>query len=369
MKIIVVAPPAYPVSPKTGGSVEISLYQIAHRVSTIHQVTILSRNKNKLPPITKKGQFTIVRFPKKEKYINQMISFTGKNEFDIIQVENRPAFVVPLRKKFPHKKILLVLHSLTFMKKLKKELQTEIIKKTDAILCNSEFIRNEYMNIFPADAHKFHTIYLGADLDRFRPPSLEEKLKERKKYSVEDSFNVLFAGRIIPGKGVHLLVKAVGTLKNKYPYIKLILIGPCLNKNYRTLLEQEGKNAGIDIRFIGSIEPSDMHRMYWLGDCFVLPTQFHEAFGLVNIEAMASGLPVIASNRGGVPEILHSESGILIEDYQNEEAFRQAIEQIIRFPSQRREMEKIGLDRAQHFSWENAAQRYCHFYEQLIIST
>jgi spore coat protein SA len=161
----------------------------------------------------------------------------------------------------------------------------------------------------------------------------------------------------------------VGTLKNKYPYIKLILVGPCLNKNYRALLEEEARKAGIDVCFLGSIKPSEMHRMYWLGDCFVLPTQFPEAFGLVNIEAMASGLPVIASNRGGIPEILHSANGILVEDYQNAAAFSQAIEKIIRFPSQRRDMEKRGLERAQHFSWENAAQRYCQFYEQLIIST
>lgn len=369
MKIFVVAPPAYPVSPKSGGSVEISLFQIGQRISAKHQVTILSRSKNKLPPLFKEEQFTIVRFPQKDHYINQVIAFAKKNPFDIIQVENRPAYLIPLRKKFPHKKILLVLHSLTFMKKLKKELQKEIIKKADAILCNSEFIRNEYKSIFPDESHRFHTIYLGADLDRFRPPSLGEKREERKKYKVHDSFNVLNAGRIIPGKGVHLLVKAVGTLKNKYPYIKLILVGPCFNTKYRTLLENEGKKAGIEIRFIGSVEPSEMHRTYWLGDCFVLPTQFLEAFGLVNIEAMASGLPVIASNRGGIPEILDSSNGILVDDYQNESAFSQAIEKVIRFPFRRKRMVKRGLETALRFSWEKAAQQYGHLYEQIINST
>jgi spore coat protein SA len=369
MNMIVVAPPAYPVSAKTGGSVEISLYQIASRVCKTHQVTILSRNKHNLPPLTTKGQLSIVRFPKTKSYIQQIISYIKKKQVDLIQVENRPAFVIPLRKNFPDKKIVLVLHSLTFMKKLKTEQQIEVIKKADAILCNSEFIRNEYRQLFPKDAGKFHAIYLGTDLSRFRPPTLEEKINIRKKYNVHDSFNVLNAGRIIPGKGIHLLVNAVGTLKNKYPYIKLILVGPCSNKKYRSLLIDEGKKAGIDICFTGPVKPSEMHRMYWLGDCFVLPTQFHEAFGLVNIEAMASGLPVIASNRGGVPEILNSSHGILVDDYQNARAFSQAIENMIRFPSQRKGLIKKGLVWVQQFSWEKAAERYCQFYEQLITST
>lgn len=366
MNVLVVAPPAFPVSLQTGNSVEITLLQIARRISKLQNVTILSRGGKGLSPQTKRGNLTIVRFPSRNNYIKQVLSYAENKEYDLIQVENRPLSILPLRKKFPKTKIILVLHSLTFMKRIAPKKQWEIIKKSDGILCNSEFIRQEYIKRFPRLAQKFHTIYLGVDLPRFHPPSKIEKQMIREKYKLSHSFNILNAGRIIPGKGIHLLVKAVGTLKKKYPYIKLILVGPCRNQNYRSYLQEEAQKADIELTFLGPVKASEMHMIYWLGDCFVLPTQFLEAFGLVNIEAMASGIPVIASNRGGIPEIIQNDHGILVDEYQNEHAFSQAIENILQHPSLAHKKVEKALERAANFCWEKVAERYHAFYEQLI---
>ena len=76
---------------------------------------------------------------------------------------------------------------------------------------------------------------------------------------------------------------------------RLLLVGSLNNHSYRKRLIQEAIKAKADMRIIGFKSPSEMQRAYWLGDVFVCPTQMKEAFGLVNVEAMASGLPVIAS--------------------------------------------------------------------------
>ena len=147
-------------------------------------------------------------------------------------------------------------------------------------------------------------------------PLTEEKKQVRTRFAVKKTFNLLYSGRIIPKKGIGILLKAAAHLQKQTPAIRVILVGPS-SKSYRNELNRLARKLDVPLTFTGNMPPSIMHQAYWLGDCFICPTQFKEAFGLVNVEAMASGLPVIASHRGGIPEILNGQNGITICDYQN----------------------------------------------------
>jgi len=111
LKILMVAPDAFPVSSTTGGSVEICIYEIGKRLAEKDQVTILSRHAKGLPSIEKNGNLTIVRLPKGPQYLQDVIREAKHCDWDIIQVDNRPLYIPVLRKHFPLGKIILNLHS------------------------------------------------------------------------------------------------------------------------------------------------------------------------------------------------------------------------------------------------------------------
>jgi len=361
-----VAPPAFPVSAGTGGSVEICMYEIGRRLSKDHHVTLISRKSPGFPSKSQFNHFKIVRLPI-QYYWHKVIQYAKKRHFDIIQIDNRPEMVPLFKKHFPSTRILLNLHSLTFMSKLNTPQQRKVMQHTDAVLCNSHYIKQHYRTIFPPFAKKVHAIHLGTDVNRFRLPTAAEKEQIRSRYAVNKTYNLLYSGRIIPKKGIGLLIKSASLVKKKYPPIHVILVGPC-SRSYRNKQLRMARRLHVPLTFTGNMPPSTMHHAYWLGDCLISPTQFKEAFGLVNVEAMASGLPVIASHRGGIPEILNGQNGITIRDYQNPQAFAKAILSLISLPSLRKKLIEAGYQTAHNrFSWSRVARDYEHLYE-LILS-
>ncbi|MNV76269.1 Spore coat protein SA [compost metagenome] len=111
--------------------------------------------------------------------------------------------------------------------------------------------------------------------------------------------------------------------------------------------------------FAGGIPHSDIHRLYQAADCFVCPSQRHESFGLVNVEAMAAALPVIASRIGGIGEVIeHGRTGLLVDRYREASAFARAIESLARAPKTAAAMGLEGRRTAlQAFDWERTASR------------
>ena len=368
MNILIVAPPVFPVSSSTGSSVEISIYQIAKRLAQTHQVTIISCKSKRLPAVSKNENLTIVRISGKKNYVQKVIHYAKKHTFDVIQVDNRPRFIPVLRRHFSRIPIVLVLHSLTFMRPLTRVAQENVMRKSSAVICNSRFIRLYYVKRFPHHAKKLHAIHLGVDLSRFKTPTSTQKSQIRVRYSLSGSFVILYAGRIIPGKGVHTLIRAAGLVKKTIPSARVVLVGPS-GRSYKARIMREAKMRKIRVLFTGKVKPSSMHKMYWLGDCFVCPTQFHEAFGLVNVEAMSSGLPVIASKRGGIVEIINKKNGILVRDYKNPEAFAREIKRIFHEPGFAKSIAKAGrntvLDR---FGWGGVAAHYKQFYKKNFLN-
>ncbi len=360
-----IAPAALPVSEHTGGSVEIAVYHIAKELSRSHQITIISKKTPELPPLTKIGNLIIKRVPANA-YLARVLRYAKKHRFDCIQVDNRPRFIPLLRKTFPRTPLVLVLHSLAFLNRLPLSIQRAIIRSADRVIVNSEFLRNYYARHFPLWRKKIKAIYLGVDVDRFKPPSVTERMEELEQFGVQGSYNVLYVGRVIPKKGLLTLVRAVGLLRAKLESLRLIVVGNCRSKRYKRRLIKAALKHNVNIEFLGEIRPSKIHRVYWLGDCFVCPTRFREAFGLVNIEAMASGLPVIASKRGGIPEIINESNGLLVSQYQSPIAFANAIGQVIASPEHSRELSEKAVQTVQEkFDWAHAATSYAALYHRL----
>lgn len=368
MKVLVIMPEQLPIPPIKGGSVETCTHNIFRRMARTDSIKLISCAHPKLPKKStlNRGRYEIVRVPyayKKNKYIRAALRKVKGEHFDIIQVENRPTFIPFVRKAFPRSTIVLSLHSLTFMSKLSKRRAYSVLKQVDGVTTVVDFLKKTMKKKYPRYAHKFRTAILGVDSRKFRPRSQAFKTKLRKKWKASGTFNVLFVGRIVPKKGLHTLVKAVALVKKTYPRTRLVAVGaswPGVKKetDYMRKVRLLSKRLGVKIRFTGYIPPSRVNLMYHLGDVFVCPTQYKEGFCTVNSEAMASGIPVIASNRGGIREVIkHGQSGILISAYQNPAAFAKFIKRIKASPAFAKKLKKGGLSSVKrNLSWNRTVR-------------
>jgi glycosyltransferase involved in cell wall biosynthesis len=227
-----------------------------------------------------------------------------KEKIDVIHGQGLTgAWVGLVIKKIFHKKLVVSTHAI--YKINRNSLITRLIKYTlnqsDEILCLSEASRKQLVN-FSVNKEKIHLYKQWIDLDSFKPL---DKNNIREVLKIENKFSVLFIGRLIEMKGIKVLIEVAKKNEN----INFIFVGHGPLENYLINVCKVYKN----VIFLGSIENEDICQYYNLGDIFCLPSQEDEGFGRVIMEALACGIPVIGSNKGGIPEALDESVSIVVE--------------------------------------------------------
>ena len=160
------------------------------------------------------------------------------------------------------------------------------------------------------------------DLDKFKPIDMKEK---RRILGVENKFLVLFVGRLIEEKGIRIVLE----LSRRYegdPRISFLIIGDGPFDMAKAIRELHPSN----LKYEGSIPNDEMPSWYNVADVLIVPSLGEEGFGRVIPEALSCGIPVIASNTGGIPEILDSSVGLLTTP--SVESFKQRIDELINSP-------------------------------------
>lgn len=369
MHIAMIAPEQIPVPPLGGGSVEICMLAIAERLAQHHPVTLISRRHRRYPRVSRYGNLTIVRVAgrKPAHYIANAARYLQGHPADWIQIDNRPRYVPFIKSRFGATPVSLFLHSLTYVSRpmIVPMLASTCMAAADLIVVNSRSLGMRLQERFPQFAPAIQPIHLGVDLERFVPPTPQEKEKLREAFGVRGQFVVAFAGRLIPRKGIPVLLHAFRQVKNAVPSARLLVAGGAQQRAYKARLVRLAGKLRLDVRFIGVVPHRRMHRVYRAADCFVCPSQKHEAFGLVNVEAMACGIPCVASDNGGIREIVvHEWNGYLIEDYTKSARFAEAL---IRLATDRVLRERLGRqareDAAALFDWQLTADRLAALYD------
>jgi len=361
LHILMIAPEQFPLP--GSGSVEICILSIAKEIAAHHQVTILCRRHPNQSNTSQIGNIKIVRLPAKgpKRYISAVLRYIKGKTFDIIQVDNRPGYAAKVKKAKPHTPVALFLHSLTFVPHTSTVASQ--LPKADLIIANSASVKNHLLRRFPRIKGKVRRVYLGVDTDRFKPPHAEARAAMRRKYSVTKKFLVLFTGRLVPRKGVPVLIEAAKKASKTIPNLRLLIVGGGKNAYVRSL-KRKAKGKGRIATFVGKIPHQRIHQIYHAADCFVCPSQKHEGFGLVNIEAMSSGLPVIASNIGGIKEIIHhGKNGYLVRNYRSPSGFAKYITKIYTNKAKAKRIAMEGRRTVlQRFRWNNTAQHLLAIY-------
>jgi D-inositol-3-phosphate glycosyltransferase len=241
--------------------------------------------------------------------------------------------------------------------------EADIIAGADRVICATEAERTLLRQLYAADAAKIAVIPLGVDLDRFRPGDQEAA---RTALGLEDERIILFVGRIEPLKGVDILINAAAILESDVDCSVLIVGGDETSRAQVARLRGLARRRGIEhrIAFVGAIDHERLPLYYNAADVCVVPSHY-ESFGLVAVEAMASGLPVVASRVGGLMgTVRDGETGYLIP-WLCPEPFAERIELLLDNEPLRRNLGEAAREAVGRYRWENVAAAVLSLYEDL----
>lgn len=178
--------------------------------------------------------------------------------------------------------------------------------------------------------------------------------------------NILFLGRLEKRKGLKYLLSAFSKLKWDWPQLRLIVVGGGKpdDDSYRIL----GARSLEDVVFTGAVSDEDRARYYRSADIFCSPATGKESFGIVLLEAMAAGTPVIASNIEGYSNVVtHGADGLLVEP-KNDIHLAEAISTLLREPDLCRRLAVNGRRRAEEFRWEIVASKVLDYYNSCLYT-
>jgi len=378
MQIAIISPGPFAVPPVKGSSVEHDIDEVTKMIDPEHQVTIYTR---KCPTYPKSGveenrRFVRYRYHGPKPYLKKIMNHLRRHKPDVIMVENRPQYVLVLKRRFPGIPVFVNMHSHVYASPamISRKNMKRVVRLTDGFITNSEYLRRYFMKKCKIPAAKIQAVYLGVDVTPYQQAKLHYTvMKLRKKLNLQPEHRVLFyAGRLMRAKGVHVLLRAFRKVSEQDPMARLVIVGGTgygsnrLNPYVREL-KKLSKPLGDKVKFVKFVPSAQMPLYFQIGDVVATPSVWQEAFCRVNLEAMASGKPVITTPRGGIGEVVtHQGSGFLIPPKEWKQELPAVWEVLWKHPQIRKEMGKQALSRAKQFSWYATAQGYLRVFEQVV---
>jgi glycosyltransferase involved in cell wall biosynthesis len=268
-------------------------------------------------------------------------SFTHfwRNKYDVIYVSNSICSLISFLTRVP---VIYYIGGSGWLPPF-------MMKRVKKFLICSEYAKNDFEKLTNLNAK---VIPYGIDFKKFRKSKADKKIVS--ELGLKGKIVLIAVGRLSQQKGFAYLIKALNEVKKKEKNFKLLLIG---DGEERKNLERLSKELGLEeeIIFLGKIFHDKLPKYYHVSDIFVLPS-LYESFGIVFLEAMASGLPIISTNIAAIPEVVNKKVGILVKP-KNVQELAEAILTLINDEKRRREMGKEGMKLASNFDWSFVSER------------
>lgn len=342
MKLAIFTPGAVPVPAVKGGAIEqlvqyiideneiehkydIDLYTVddAQLDNYVYKFTKLIRIKDKYAVSYFRLYYGITN--RINKYFNtnkyktyvtsKMVKLFKKNYYDAVLIENNMDLYSMLLKKKTKERFYFHLHNDFDCNDPSKTLaKAKIVAKTaDKILVVSNFLKTK-LHVNGIDNVK--VIYNAVIKDKLKKIPTDEQIYIRKKYNItKKDFVIVFIGRFDQDKGVDKIIDALNILdkKKQLKNIKCLIVGHNFfhtnrENEYIELLEKKAKSIRKYLRFTGYIKNTNINEIYSIANSVIIPSQVEEVFGVVALEAMTSGCPIIASVSGALPEVLENNA-------------------------------------------------------------
>ncbi len=377
MRICFPLPPIERYSPVSGGAIATCVMQIVRGlVDRGHQVTVLADNHGDsaydagdFVPIDvplgedlslwrrglSKLRYRWHRYdwPRHDVYLDAVrrgIRNAGV-EPDVIVVENDLQAPAALKRAFPKSRQVLWLHN---EQGTRHRNPKRLLDAADAIVTNSDYIRRYTAQRFWLNPDRFTVVHNGVDLESFTP---------RADYdSPRSPVKVLYLGRIDPNKGVDLAVDAVAALRREGLAVEMTVAGgrwffddpDAAGDPYFVTLQQKMETA--EAQYMGHVSRKQVPALVREHDIVCVFSRSQEPFGLVALEAMASGCAVVASDRGGLPEACGGAARLV--DVDDLHSVIGVVRGLVTDQSVLRQAKQASVRRAARAGWDRAAAAF-----------
>jgi glycosyltransferase involved in cell wall biosynthesis len=279
----------------------------------------------------------------------------------MIVLDNRPGYATSM--EVPEgTKLVLYLHN-DLLNSETRDAQT-IYRKADRILTVSDYIAGRVRTIDPHD-RKCIAVLNGIDRKAFAPGTDDDRREGRRKMGFADEdFVMVFSGRMAKEKGIGELIEAMGALADR-PDIKLLVVGSPFygdtadEDDFVRELKRKAQAVEGRIRFTGFVGYAQMPAYLRMADIAVVPSLWDDPCPNTVLEAQATGLPLITTRRGGIPEEVTEEGAVMLDtDERFTERLTEAIVALHDDPERRRRMATAQLQHAAYYTTERYTEDF-----------
>ena len=381
MKIAIITSGRLPVPATKGGAVETKLdytldYNAEHHV---HDITVYSVKPDK--PVDKNTaenhyihydmQTLWAKIGRKVySWVNREPYYDNENEFflwrclrdirrrhyDCIILLNRPGYILAL-KKVTQTPVVIQIDNDYLQPATRKA--HDIKEAARLVITCSDYLSSRTSQVVCSTQTPVVTVHNGIDIGRF----VHAKAADRSVLGLtKDDFVVFFSGRLTREKGIVELIRAVHGLHG-IPRLRLIIAGASFYGKDRAAtpfmreIKQEAEAIRDQVVFTGFIDYEQMPSYLKMADVIVVPSMWEEPFGLTVLEAMAAGVPLIATRCGGIPEICEGCAQLISRD-DAEHHIAEAIQHVYDHPEEARAMARRAVERSWDFDKDAFSEKY-----------
>jgi len=237
------------------------------------------------------------------------------------------------------------------------------LRNCKQIIAISDIVKKEIENLYKISPDKINIVHSGANLEFFNPKKKKYRNQIFKRHGI-DQKNILliFVGNPFDRKGLEYVIRALPKVKNKKTNLLVIGRKDVSDMPFYQKLSEE-LNIAKKIKFIGLTPEVDKYLAS--SDMFLFPT-LYEPFGLVILEAMSSGIPVITSKAAGAAELIENmKDGIILKNTKDYNEIAQKINYLLEDKERMKEMGKRARMRAEKYSWNAAAEKMLKVFEKV----
>jgi len=356
--------------PKWVGGTEIATKNIAgYLARNGHEVHIITSLDKGLPKKKQEDNFFIHRVSHPKIKIFGYLVFWIKCFFSIKKIKpdivhsqgiqmGIPSFLA--KKIFGTPYIVYCRGSEVYLPwKFKKIISKIVFNSADAVIALTDNMKNEIQKNYEKN---IIILPNGVDFKKFLNFS-KQTIRDKFKINPGEKI-IVFVGSLRPVKGVEYLIEAFNIIKNKAPATKLFLVGDGEKKQSLEDLVRKN-NLEKQVNFIGQVQNDDIPEYMAIADIFVLPS-LSEGFPGVILESMASGLSVVATKVGGLPELIKDgENGFLVEP-KNPEQISEKVLLLLEDDKLREKISNNNKEKVKRYSWENVIDKIEKIYSEAI---
>ena len=248
---------------------------------------------------------------------------------------------------------------------VRRQAERRLVRSVDRIVAATKHERQLLRQIYGVSADRVEVIPLGVNLSRFHS---RDRVEARRALNLDLDTHVLLAvGRIEPLKGLDILIEAIAQMTERERVVLLIVGGDDRAAPQIARLGAQAAEAGVGdrVRFVGAVPHEQLSAYYNAADVVVVPS-FYESFGLVAVEAMASGVPVVASRVGGLAStVVDGRTGYLVP-WRCPDPFAEKLDLLLENPSLRHALGAAAADSMLAYEWSTVAAKLRELYAVVL---